>query len=99
MLRRAFWDASELHLEEIVEGKSGAIVCSAHARLDDGWAAPLFLKLGDRKEIIKSIRPINFAWISMCHFISAPAWRIAGVVLDRREGSRRRLCRRVREPS
>jgi hypothetical protein len=56
LLRRAFWDASVLHLEAMTEGKSGASVFSAHAKLSFGWAAPLFLKMGDRGEIIKEYK-------------------------------------------
>ena len=53
LLRRAFSEANQLHLTALTEGKSGASVFLVHARLNYGWASPLFVKLGPREEIIQ----------------------------------------------
>jgi hypothetical protein len=59
LLRRAFWDCSEVHLQRMSDGRSGVGVYLAHPELAKGhqgrlaqWPLPYFLKIGDRDKVL-----------------------------------------------
>jgi len=55
LIRRAFWDCTEVHLVPMLGGRSGVSVYRAYAELAKGhlerWPLPFFVKLGDRDKI------------------------------------------------
>ena len=55
LLRRAFWDCTEVHLKPMDDGHSGVAVYCAHADLANGqlgrWLLPYFVKIGDRRKV------------------------------------------------
>lgn len=55
LIRRAFWDCSEVHLIPMLAGLSDASVYRAYAELAQGhygrWPRPYFVKIGKRSEI------------------------------------------------
>ena len=58
LLRRAFWNCTEVHLKRMDDGNSGVSVYLAYPELAKGqngqlgqWPLPYFLKIGDRKKI------------------------------------------------
>jgi hypothetical protein len=60
MVRRAFWDCSEVHLKKINDGRSGVSVYLAYPELAKGqkghlaqWPLPYFLKVGKREDILR----------------------------------------------
>lgn len=56
LLRRAFWNCSEVDLIPESEGKSGVDVYRAYADLESGhfgpWPLPYFVKIGERNKIL-----------------------------------------------
>lgn len=56
LVRRAFFDCSEVHLVAHDDGRSGVMVCRAHATLRTShlgpWPVPYFVKLGARAKIL-----------------------------------------------
>ena len=55
LLRRAFWDCTEVHLKPMDDGRSGVSVYCAHAELAEGqlgrWPLPYFVKIGERSKV------------------------------------------------
>src|SRR5262249_46538668 len=60
MLRRSFFDCSEVHLTSLDDGKSGVRVFMAHATLRNATMArrplPFFVKMGRRDKIFREWR-------------------------------------------
>jgi hypothetical protein len=57
LIRRAFWDCSDVHLVAMEGGRSGVRVYRGYAELAGGlhaqWPQPHFVKLGDRTKILE----------------------------------------------
>jgi hypothetical protein len=55
LLKRAFWDCTEVHLKPLDAGRSRVFVYCAYADLGEGhfgrWPLPYFLKIGERGKI------------------------------------------------
>ena len=86
LLRRAFWDCREVHFEELNQGKSGATVLVAHAKLEHGWAAPYFLKISDRAEVIREYRNYREDVDPYIHFQLGPGLTLQRCCLGAHRG-------------